>query len=119
MRRVSDRGRMQGQKLVHKSHAGVVPESGDAVWDAHWTELKQLSDEQEFGNGVAFGIFKRDVGIVMLLLLSKDDAACTDPVDPEVFGFDFVDFSRPATEVNARVPRGKRRWLSRNRRAGS
>lgn len=51
-----------------------------------------------FACGVSFGMFRRDLGPMMLLVMTNDDAACKDPngIGPESLGFSYVD--RPSGE---------------------
>jgi hypothetical protein len=55
---------------------------------------------EEFCCGVAFGLFRRDTGLMMLLALTNDKAACVEPIspiDPKIHGFSFVGRPAPAS----------------------
>lgn len=60
----------------------------DLAIRACFTPGPSLGDGK-FGHGVAYGLFKRNVGSTLLLMVSEDAEACAQPPDLERFGFSY------------------------------
>lgn len=60
----------------------------DLAIRACFTPGPSLGDGK-FGHGVAYGLFKRNVGTTLLLMVSEDAEACAQPPDLERFGFSY------------------------------